>query len=186
MQTLGRMDEPTLTKVCLGCGIEKPLEEFQRAARARDGRRPRCKVCQRDDDLLRKSGQRELWQGGRKPHAGRDGDRVQARRRIQYLVRRGVIPSASELPCTDCGHVWLPGEPRHSYDHARGYGPGHHDDAEPVCSTCQGDRTRRRGEGRGMRRRNPGRRALIPDADALLAELRREHDEVMGRSTRAH
>lgn len=34
-----------LTKICLGCKIEKPLEEFYRANRSHDGRAGRCTEC---------------------------------------------------------------------------------------------------------------------------------------------
>jgi len=33
------------TKECTGCCTEKPLEEFHRAADAKDGRRSYCKIC---------------------------------------------------------------------------------------------------------------------------------------------
>lgn len=36
-------------KVCTKCGVEKPIDEFHRRARAKDGRQTRCKLCQRAD-----------------------------------------------------------------------------------------------------------------------------------------
>ena len=38
------MDEPT-SRVCTGCGAEKPLDEFPRHRSSLYGRRPRCKPC---------------------------------------------------------------------------------------------------------------------------------------------
>lgn len=73
---------------------------------------------------------------GPAPHPARDGDRVQARQRINVEVRTGRRPHPNTLPCVDCGHVWKPGERRHEYDHHLGYAPEHHLDVEPVCTTC--------------------------------------------------
>lgn len=66
----------------------------------------------------------------------RDGDKEQARQRINVEVRTGRRPHPNSLPCTDCGHVWFKGERRHEYDHHLGYAPEHHLDVEPVCTTC--------------------------------------------------
>ena len=76
----------------------------------------------------------------RKPHgwlvAARDGDKKQARRRVNYLVEQKRIPHPNALPCADCGHVWKHGERRHEYDHYRGYGAEEQLSVEAVCSTC--------------------------------------------------
>lgn len=73
---------------------------------------------------------------GPAPIPRRDGDKVQARQRINALVRSGQIPKPNALPCTDCGHVWKLGERRHEYDHHKGYGAEHHLDVEAVCKAC--------------------------------------------------
>lgn len=44
--TQGVPADPNRTeKSCTTCGVVKPLEEFHRDSKARDGRAPRCKVC---------------------------------------------------------------------------------------------------------------------------------------------
>lgn len=73
---------------------------------------------------------------GPAPKAPRDGDRKQARQRINVEVRTGRRPHPNTLPCARCGHVWGPGERRHEYDHYLGYAAEHHLDVEPVCTTC--------------------------------------------------
>lgn len=73
---------------------------------------------------------------GPAPHAPRDGDKVQARQRVNVEVRTGRRPHPNTLPCVDCGHVWSKGERRHEYDHHLGYAPEHHLDVEPVCTLC--------------------------------------------------
>jgi 5-methylcytosine-specific restriction endonuclease McrA len=39
------MDESTQTKTCIICGDARPLQEFYKLAKARDGRHPRCRDC---------------------------------------------------------------------------------------------------------------------------------------------
>lgn len=73
---------------------------------------------------------------GPAPHPGRDGDRIQARLRVNQAVRRGDIARPNDLPCKDCGALWVPGAPRHSYDHYKGYAAVHHLTVEPVCARC--------------------------------------------------
>jgi hypothetical protein len=65
----------------------------------------------------------------------RDGDKLQARRRVNYLVEQGRIPNPSKLPCTDCSKVF-DGTHRHEYDHFLGYSGDHQLYVEPVCTTC--------------------------------------------------
>ncbi len=66
---------------------------------------------------------------------------MQARQRVNVEVRSGRRPHPNTLTCTDCGHVWKPGERRHEYDHHLGYEAEHHADVEPVCTTCHARRT---------------------------------------------
>ena len=65
----------------------------------------------------------------------RDGDKKQARRRVNYLVDIGLLPDPDDVPCVDCGHLGADG-PRHEYDHYLGYSAEHHEDVEAVCSGC--------------------------------------------------
>lgn len=77
----------------------------------------------------------------------RDGDRLQARQRINVEVRTGRRPRPRDLPCVDCGHVYSANDPRrHEYDHYLGYTADHHLDVEPVCTLCHRKRSERRGE----------------------------------------
>jgi len=84
----------------------------------------------------------ETWtrRFGAPPDAPRDGDKRQARRRINVEVREGRRPHPNTLPCADCGHVWQEGERRHEYDHYLGYGAEHHYDVESVCTVCHARR----------------------------------------------
>lgn len=77
---------------------------------------------------------------GPPPHAPRDGDKVQARQRINVEVRTGRRPHPNTLSCFDCGHVWQLGDRRHEYDHYLGYAAEHHLEVQPVCTTCHAAR----------------------------------------------
>lgn len=77
---------------------------------------------------------------GPAPMPPRDGDKVQARQRINVEVRTGRRPHPNTIPCADCGHVYKPGERRHEYDHHRGYAARHHLHVEAVCTTCHAAR----------------------------------------------
>lgn len=83
---------------------------------------------------------------GPPPAPPRDGDKKQARQRINVLVRTGRLPHPNTLPCKGCGHIWSAGERRHEYDHFKGYAAEHHYDVEPVCTVCQRARSMQRGE----------------------------------------
>lgn len=76
----------------------------------------------------------------------RDGDKAQARQRINVEVRTGRRPHPNMLPCKDCQHVHAPGERRHEYDHHLGYAAEHHHDVESVCTICHRARCRERRE----------------------------------------
>ena len=64
----------------------------------------------------------------------RDGDKIQARRRINHDVEQSLRPHPDDLHCSYCGHK---GEnKRHEYHHHMGYRSEHHYDVIPLCSSC--------------------------------------------------
>ncbi len=77
---------------------------------------------------------------GPSPNLPIDGNKKQARQRINVEVRTGYRPHPNKLPCTDCGHIYKDGEPRHEYDHYKGYLAENHLDVEPVCTFCHAKR----------------------------------------------
>lgn len=89
---------------------------------------------------------------GPAPLPARNGDRRQARQRVNVLVRTGRLPRPNDLPCVDCGHIWAPGERRHEYDHYRGYTAAEHLSVQEVCSSCHHRRAEARGETSKVRR----------------------------------
>lgn len=77
---------------------------------------------------------------GPAPSPPRDGDRVQARQRVNVDVRTGRRPHPNDLPCADCGHVCGSDERRHEYHHHLGYEGRHHGDVVALCKRCHAKR----------------------------------------------
>jgi len=114
-------------KWCIGCKGWHPRANFQRDRTRGDGLKARCVIACR--------GQR---------HTPRAAPQEAAHRAVEVAVRYSRLPRANTLPCTDCGHIWKPGERRHEYDHYLGYAPEHRLSVQPVCTTCHADRERAR------------------------------------------
>ena len=76
----------------------------------------------------------------------RDGDKLQARQRINVEVRSGRRQHPNELPCASCGHVWKTGDKRHEYDHHKGYSAKFHYVVQSLCTVCHAAVCRQRKE----------------------------------------
>lgn len=100
-----------------------------------DGRSPVCRECRGARKRERYVPKPKVVRKGRRFVAARDGDRLQARGRVNHLVRTGLLPDPDTLPCTDCGHELGDGT-RHEYDHFQGYAAEHHEHVQAVCSPC--------------------------------------------------
>lgn len=125
------------TKWCTACKVDHPTAAFGLdrsrggglAASCLSSRRVKVKKLQ-----IGRPGRRG-WQA-----PTRDGDRKQARRRINYLVEQELIPHPNDLPCLDCADEVFSGRYRHEYDHANGYDGENQLYVEPVCSRCHRNR----------------------------------------------
>ncbi len=122
-------------KWCTGCK-EWHLQDAFAVDRSRgDGLTASCRT-------YRNSKSRQEYQPKPRPMKGRsfvparDGDRLQARRRINYFVEAGLLPHPNDLPCAYCGDVWEANKPRHEYHHHKGYAAEHHEDIVVVCTAC--------------------------------------------------
>lgn len=128
-------------KWCYSCKRWHPATAFGKDSTRHDGRSGLCLAA-------RRSKAKELYAPVPRPPKGRsyvsfrDGDAKQARRRINYLVEEGILPSPSSLPCSDCGQTWEEGLSRHEYDHHLGYAAARHEDVEAVCASCHHKRPR--------------------------------------------
>jgi len=127
-------------KWCYGCDAWHARPEFSADRTRRDGLSVLCRKKRNEWNRARYV-PRPKTRSGPPPAPPRDGDKRQARQRINVLVRTGRLPHPNTAPCIDCGHYWAPGERRHEYDHVRGYDGANHYRVEVVCSRCHHKRT---------------------------------------------
>lgn len=118
---------------CRPCGARLTPEN-----RVEPGRRI-CRTCRnawvRSRYVRRGPPPRRGWQV-----PARDGDKKQARRRVNYLVEQGLIPKPADLPCMDCADSVFSHDYRHEYDHYAGYDGPNQLLVEVVCSKCHRNR----------------------------------------------
>lgn len=125
-------------KYCTGCKAWHPRGDFTADRSRSDGLSATCRA-------IHNVRARQRYQP--RPHRRgwlvktRQGDKTQARRRVNYLVEQGLMPRPRDLACADCD------QPAHEYDHARGYSADAQLYVEPVCRGCHHRRewSRRRG-----------------------------------------
>lgn len=130
-------------KACVQCKAPKLATDFAVDRSRVDGRTYVCRACR---NARNRAGYtpRPRPSVGRRFVAPRDGDRQQARRRVNHLVATGVLPRPGDVPCLDCGHTGPTS--RHEYDHHLGYDAEHHEHVEAVCAPCHHRRERARGQ----------------------------------------
>lgn len=124
-------------KWCGRCRTFHPRAEFGADRSRGDGLAPACRTSKNSHGRAEYQ-PRPRPAPGRRYAAARDGDKLQARGRVNHLVDVGLLPSPATLRCVDCGH--LGPDRRHEYDHHLGYAAEHHEDVEPVCNPCHARR----------------------------------------------
>lgn len=120
-------------KWCRACQDWHPATDFAIDRSRGDGRVTLCREAansQRRADYEPSPGPTP----GRRFVPARDGDKVQARRRVNYLVDIGLLPNPNGLPCNGCGHKG--DDRRHEYHHHEGYTPDSHEKVVALCTTC--------------------------------------------------
>lgn len=121
---------------------------------------------------------------GPAPSPPRDGDKKQARQRINVEVRTGHRPHPNTLPCSECGHEWSDGERRHEYHHHKGYSAEHHYDVIPLCTECHACRDGSKANQTHCIRGhefNPENTGLKTNGTRYCRECWRMHDRNRGR-----
>lgn len=131
-------------KWCTLCRDWHARSAFGKDSTRWDGLVPSCRQSKNQFSRVNYQPQPPLPKG-RKIIPARDGDRKQARRRINYFVELGLFAHPNMLPCADCGHEWTDGAKRHEYDHYLGYAAENQEKVQPVCSTCHHKREVARG-----------------------------------------
>lgn len=131
----------TDAKECPCCHERKERGAYAQDRSTRDGLSGWCRACRNAAGRGRYIPAVGSIRHGPLPSPARDGDKSQARHRVNHAVDTGRLPDPEDEPCADCGDVvFLSGRKRHEYDHYLGYGAEHHLDVEPVCSTCHHNR----------------------------------------------
>lgn len=125
-------------KWCSGCKFKHPTTAFGKDASRGDGLAAQCLEFRRVFSKERYVRKPKTLRGWMVPT--RNGDKKQARRRVNYLVEQKRIPHPDELPCFDCADSIYLRSYRHEYDHAKGYEGVDQLYVEPVCSKCHHNR----------------------------------------------
>jgi hypothetical protein len=131
-------------KHCVRCRGWHELSAFGRDRTRHDGLAPSCRESIGKWNRERYSPKARTKPPGPPPNPPRDGDKLQARQRVNVLVRTGKLVNPNEIGCVECGHMG--DDRRHEYDHYLGYAAEHHLDVEVVCSVCHSRRQVERGE----------------------------------------
>ncbi len=122
-------------KWCYLCREWHDLAEFGVDSYNGDGLSSICRSSRNKRAKEKYIPKERTWELGRSFVTERDGDRKQARGRVNYLVKIGLLPKPNAVRCVDCGHISTETE-RHEYDHYLGYSKNNHEDVEVVCSKC--------------------------------------------------
>jgi hypothetical protein len=138
-------------KWCLNCNEWHPISEFGSDSSRSDGLVPSCKQTRNQLTRIRYSPKLRP-QSGRRFVPAEDGNKRQAKARINYFVFAKLIPSPNSLPCSRCSHEWKYGEKRHEYHHHMGYAAENHENVIVLCVSCHKKVSKENGECKGRGR----------------------------------
>lgn len=151
------MSDEIISKQCTKCKEVKPVSEFYKHPRYKDGYRRWCKACDKADvvrwrktpngKVLRKQQVKKYretdkykrcydhWHHSEKGLLFRQENRrkhrleIRARRAVAQAVKHGTFPSAKQFQCT-CG------KQAEDWHHYTGYEGKHRWEVVPVCGSC--------------------------------------------------
>lgn len=122
-------------KWCTNCKAWHSRSTFGADASRPDGLASSCLPSRSESRRRRRIPRPRRSRAGIHNVPARDGDKKQARHRVNHAVDTGRLADPNTLPCVDCGHVY-DGKTRHEYDHHLGYSAEHQMSVEAVCSGC--------------------------------------------------
>lgn len=131
-------------KYCYACRRWKLIGTFGADASRHDGHAAVCIECRSEKAKARYVPRQRKSKLGERFTAVREGDREQARYRVNHLIKIGRLAKPGNLPCFDCGHTGK--DRRHEYDHFEGYSAEKQECVQVVCTVCHSNRSRLRGE----------------------------------------
>lgn len=130
-------------KWCVLCRDWQSIKDFGIDSTRSDGLAPSCRDSRNEIARL-KHIKKTRPRPGRNFVPAIDGDKKQARGRVNHFIRYGLMPPPNAIPCKDCGHEWRFGQRRHEYDHYLGYAANNHEKVEVVCTICHKKRSNSR------------------------------------------
>lgn len=86
---------------CKYCGLTKPITEFVKGRRSKDGYKHRCKACARDWDHAYRSQNPRVYERTKAVWRHSHPEKVRAHQMVQYWIRRGVLVRPKS--CEGCG-----------------------------------------------------------------------------------
>ena len=125
------MSDEIVTKRCPKCKTIKPVSEFYRKTRSKDGYQFLCKICHREEVRVssRKYGRTLSGKITQKHRREKDVEKCAARTAVSNAIRLGNLSKASDCICHKC--------PNQAYQyHHWSYEPEHWLDVQPVCQKC--------------------------------------------------
>lgn len=131
-------------KHCRSCRLWKSKVEYGSDSTRYDGLSAICIRCRSVKAKAKYNPRPRQSKKGIRFVPIRDGDKVQARSRVNHLIKIGRLADPNTLPCFDCGH--LGDDRRHEYDHFEGYSGLKQECVQVACSKCHARRARERGE----------------------------------------
>lgn len=131
-------------KWCTGCKEWHRLDLFGKDVARFDGRAASCLAYRSQHPSYGPVPLEARKPMGIPRDSPRGGDKKQARKSVNLMVRTGRMSRPGDLPCFDCGHIGS--GPRHEYDHYLGYGSEYHLTVQAVCSACHTKREVSRGK----------------------------------------
>lgn len=129
-------------KWCTGCKEWHQRSAFGVDTSRAEGLAATCLVACRTRRAAKRPRKPRTSRAGTYLVPSRDGDKKQARARVNHEVKAGRLPRPNDVPCADCGHVFGTDGIRHEYDHYLGYATEHQLDVESVCVKCHVRRDR--------------------------------------------
>lgn len=119
-------------KPCFKCKKAKPLSEFYRHPKGKDGHLNKCiTCCLKDAKKYRETEQgRATQKKGQQRFRMRHPERLKAIAAVNNAVRDGKMPRPDTLQCHYGTHS------AEQYHHWHGYKPKHYLDVIPACKKC--------------------------------------------------
>ncbi len=132
-------------KHCVDCRTWKPSGYFNVDQSRYDGLAAKCRECssKRGKESYTPVAPEDRAPKGPARIPRRDGDKIQARARINADIRMGHRADPDTLHCVYCGHIGP--DRRHEYHHHMGYAAEHHYDVLPACAPCHRREERKNG-----------------------------------------